>query len=225
MAKKEAPCQCKKGERVLLVEGKNDCHVIRMLCKAHDLPESSFCIYDCGGDDNVLPELELRIQSDLQLRPKVIGIVLDADMPEDKPDIMIRWQQVSEKLRKYGYILPIQADKKGTIHQNIDKYPRIGIWLMPNNQDIGMLEDFLKKMAAPDTLATAQSCVKCASRRQVTNFKDVHLSKAEIYTYLAWQDEPGKPFGIAITAHTLQPDTEIACIFIEWLKRLFICKN
>jgi 5S rRNA maturation endonuclease (ribonuclease M5) len=30
MAKKEAPCQCEKGERVLLVEGKNDCHVIRM---------------------------------------------------------------------------------------------------------------------------------------------------------------------------------------------------
>jgi hypothetical protein len=48
------------------------------------------------------------------------------------------------------------------------------------------------------------NCVKCARRRKVTQFKDVHLSKAEIYTYLAWQDEPGKPFGIAITVHTLQ---------------------
>ena len=93
MVKKEAPCQCKKGERVLLVEGKNDCHVIRMLCKEHQLSESLFCIYDCGGDEKVLPELEIRIKKDLQSRPKVIGIVLDADMPEDKPDIMIRWQQ------------------------------------------------------------------------------------------------------------------------------------
>jgi len=118
--------------------------------------------------------------------------------------------------------LPTQPDKQGTIHPNVSKYPCVGIWLMPNNQDTGMLEDFLKKLALPDTLATAQSCVKCAHRRKVTHFKEVHLSKAEIYTYLAWQDEPGKPFGIAITAHTLQPDTEIASIFIEWLKRLFV---
>ncbi|HAI69373.1 MAG TPA: hypothetical protein DCM38_08055 [Gammaproteobacteria bacterium] len=222
MAKKEPPCQCKKGERVLLVEGKNDCHVIRMLCKEHQLSENLFCIYDCDGDENVLPELEIRINQDLQLRPKVIGIVLDADMPEEKPDIMVRWQQLSDKLKKYGYTLPTQPDKQGTIHQNVGKYPRIGIWLMPNNQDTGMLEDFLKKLALPDTLATAQSCVKCAHRRKVTHFKEVHLSKAEIYTYLAWQDEPGKPFGIAITAHTLQPKTKMACIFIEWLNRLFV---
>jgi len=221
MAKKETPCQCKKGTHVLLVEGKNDCHVIRMLCKEHQLSESLFCIYECGGDDYVLPELELRIQSDLQLRPKVIGIVLDADMPEDKPDIMVRWQQLSDKLEKYGYTLPAQPDKQGTIHPNVGKYPRIGIWLMPNNQDTGMLEDFLKKLALPDTLATAQSCVKCAYRRKVTHFKEAHLSKAEIYTYLAWQDEPGKPFGIAITAHTLQPNTEIAHLFTNWLNRLF----
>jgi len=221
MAKKEAPCQCKKGERVLLVEGKNDCHVIRMLCKEHQLPESLFGIYDCGGDENVLPELEIRLKTDLQLRPKVIGIVLDADIPEDKPDIMVRWQQLSNKLKKYGYTLPTQPDKQGTIHPNIGKYPSIGIWLMPNNQEAGMLEDFLKKLALPDTLETAQSCVKCARRRKVTHFKEAHLSKAEIYTYLAWQDEPGKPFGIAITAHTLHPNTELADIFIEWLKRLF----
>jgi hypothetical protein len=221
MAKKETPCRCKKGERVLLVEGKNDCHVIRMLCKEHNLSEDLFCIYECGGDDHVIPELELRIQTDLQLRPKIIGIVLDADMPEDKPDIMLRWQQITDKLKKYGYVLPEKPDKQGTIHSSIAKYPRIGIWLMPNNQDTGMLEDFLKQLATPETLMTAQSCVKSARRRKVTNFKDAHLSKAELYTYLAWQDEPGKPFGIAITAHTLQPKTEIAYIFTDWLNRLF----
>jgi len=40
---------------------------------------------------------------------------------------------------------------------------------MPNNQDTGMLEDFLKQLALPDTLTTAQSCVKCAHRRKVTH--------------------------------------------------------
>jgi hypothetical protein len=43
----------------------------------------------------------VNIKIDSQSRPKVIGIVLDADMPEDKPDIIVRWQQLSDKLKKY----------------------------------------------------------------------------------------------------------------------------
>ncbi|EDN65659.1 conserved hypothetical protein [Beggiatoa sp. PS] len=180
-----------------------------------------FCIYNCDGDENLLYELEIRLKADLQQRPKIIGIVLDADIPENQPNLMARWQQLTDKIRKYNYILP-QPDKQGTIiSPNIDKYPRLGIWLMPNNQDTGMLEDFLKQLAIPETLATAQSCVKCAQRRKVTHFKEAHVSKAELYTYLAWQDEPGKPDGMAITAHALQPDTEIAHLFTAWLKKLF----
>jgi hypothetical protein len=217
MAKLRNPCQCKEGKRVLLVEGKNDCHVIMGLCQKHEVPET-FCIHACGSDDEVLKRLGALI---LKEKSEIIGIVLDADIPENKPDIMARWQQLMNKLQKYGYALPTQPDKEGTIHPQVNKYPRIGIWLMPDNQQTGMLEDFLKQLALPDTLATAQSCVKCARRRQVTHFKEVHLSKAEIHTYLAWQDEPGKPFGTAITAHVLQPNTEIAHIFTNWLKRLF----
>ena len=78
------PCECKKGERILLVEGKNDCHVIRMLWKEYKLPENQFCINECGGDENIFPELEIHIKADLQSRPKMIGIVLDADIPENK---------------------------------------------------------------------------------------------------------------------------------------------
>ncbi|RKZ82057.1 MAG: hypothetical protein DRR19_21270 [Candidatus Parabeggiatoa sp. nov. 1] len=211
----KTPCKCEKGERVLLVEGKDDCHVIMHLCQAHNLLET-FCIHDCNGYEKVLKVLWDRLQRSPQSRPKIIGIVLDADI-----DIMARWQQLTDKLKKYGYTLPAQPDKQGTIHPSVDKYPRLGIWLMPNNIEPGMLEDFLKQLALPDTLATAQSCVKCARRRKVTYFKEAHVSKAEIYTYLAWQDEPGKPFGQAITAHVLQPETEIAHQFTDWLNRLF----
>jgi hypothetical protein len=219
MAKKEPPCQCERGKQILLVEGKNDCHVIMHLCKAHKLPDALFCIRDCNGDENLLLELEARIQQ--TDRPEAIGIVLDTDIPEEKPNLTARWQQLTNKLKKYGYRLPAQPDLQGTIHSNVDKYPRLGIWLMPNNLEPGMLEDFLKQLALPNTLATAQSCVKCAHRRKVTYFKKAHLSKAEIYTYLAWLDEPGKPFGQAITAHALQAETEIAHVFTDWLKRLF----
>ena len=92
---------------------------------------------------------------------------------------------------------------------------------MPNNPNSGMLEDFLIKMADQNAVSVALQCVETAKNKGVTTFKDAHFSKSLIHTYLAWQDEPGKPFGQSITAHALKPNTEIANIFVEWLKELF----
>ena len=35
------------------------------------------------------------------------------------------------------------------------------------------------------------------------------------------QDEPGKPMGVSITAHVLNPDSPSGIKFLEWLKRLY----
>jgi hypothetical protein len=92
---------------------------------------------------------------------------------------------------------------------------------MPNNRDLGMLEDFCAELAEPTALAFAKVCVENAEAQNVTTFNAVHRSKAIIHTYLAWQDEPGRPMGQAITAQALRPQTEIAVKFTNWLKRLF----
>ena len=52
---------CKsEAERVLLVEGKDDCHVILALAQYYRLPEN-FGIYECGNDANVLKRLNALI--------------------------------------------------------------------------------------------------------------------------------------------------------------------
>ena len=56
---------------------------------------------------------------------------------------------------------------------------------------------------------------------KLTTFQSLHLSKAIIHTYLAWQDEPGYPMGQAITKQSLRPHTDIAIKFTDWLTRLF----
>lgn len=48
------------------------------------------------------------------------------------------------------------------------------------------------------------------------------FSKAVIHTYLAWQDEPDRPLGQAITKQALRPQTDIAVRFTDWLKALFV---
>jgi hypothetical protein len=52
-------------------------------------------------------------------------------------------------------------------------------------------------------------------------FSEPDEIKAIIHTWLAWQKEPGKPFGTAITAKFLDPNVAQADVLVGWLKRLF----
>ncbi|EKV01876.1 hypothetical protein Lepto7375DRAFT_4070 [Leptolyngbya sp. PCC 7375] len=202
-------------DKVLLVEGDNDCHVVMSLCIAHTVPET-FGIYRCGSDDKVLKRLNALISRPNP--PEVIGVMLDAD----SPSLSGRWNNVKNKLSHYNYEFPTHPSPNGTFVASDLEEPKLGFWLMPNNQDSGMLEDFCTELAEPSSLQFAQQCVEQAEAKGLATFKSVHRSKAIIHTYLAWHDEPGSPLGRAITKRALRPHTEIAVRFTDWLKRLFI---
>ncbi len=53
-------------------------------------------------------------------------------------------------------------------------------------------------------------------------FPAVQTAKAKLHTFLAWQEEPGKPIGQAVTAKYLNPNAPQAAEFIQWLRALFI---
>lgn len=214
-SKKDNVCK-QDTERVLLVEGDNDCHVVMALCNAHHVPQT-FGIYQCGSDVGVLKRLNALI-----LRPnppQVIGIMLDAD----SPSLEGRWQSIKDKLKNnnHSYVLPKNPNVDGTVVESISDRPKLGFWLMPNNQDSGMLEDFCAELAEPASFAFARECVEQAQERKVTTFKGVHFSKAVIHTYLAWHDEPGYPLGKSITSQALRPQTDVALRFTNWLTGLF----
>lgn len=206
---------CKQDtEKVLLVEGTDDCHVVMALCAVHQVPET-FGLYECNGDKNVLKRLNALIVR--PNHPQVIGVMLDAD----SPSLEGRWESIKGKLSHYSYKFPEIPDLDGTIVEGVADEPRLGFWLMPNNQDSGKLEDFCAELAEPTSLAFARECVDEAQAKEATTFKAIDISKAVIHTYLAWQDEPGRPLGQAITKQALRPHTDIAIKFTNWLTRLF----
>ncbi|NOQ63011.1 MAG: hypothetical protein GQ582_00685 [Methyloprofundus sp.] len=202
---------------MLLTEGQNDCHVISHLCKLHQVPHN-FGLYDCESDEKAIKKLRALIAgSD---KKEVIGIVLDAD----NPSLAAKWDAVSDRLSKEGYKLPDQPNNKGTIitaDKNPEENPKIGIWLMPDNNVNGMLEDFCRGLVGDSAMTFAEDCVKKAQDQGVSTFKNNHHSKAVIHTFLAWQDEPGMPLGQAITAHALDGNKPIAKDFVNFLSILF----
>lgn len=201
---------------ILLVEGTNDYHVVGALCRVHGPAIELFKTEDCKGDGKALKRLNGLVAS--SEKPSVIGLMLDAD----RPDIAGRWQSIQHKLKDQPYQLPAQPTASGTIIPSTEiGYPRLGFWLMPNNQDAGMLEDFIREMIPPNCVSVVEQCLTQAQLSACITYKAVHHAKAIVHTYLAWQDEPGQPIGQAITARALQPHTNTALQFSAWLSSLF----
>lgn len=153
-----------------------------------------------------------------------MGVVIDADQ-----DLNARWQKVKAILTKAGYKnLPESPASNGTIIKE-DYLPDFGIWIMPDNIiNRGMLEDFLEFLVPDkDNNALWKRAVDCTNEVQKNieeekRFSDIHLSKAKIHAYLAWQKDCGVPFGLSITKKYLQADNPRCQDFIDWLNRLFV---
>ena len=101
--------------------------------------------------------------------------------------------------------------------------PRVGVWIMSDNRFCGMLEDFLIRLI-PDEFGPlyglAQNCVAEAARNGAS-FKDIHKRKAEIHTWLAWQDEPGSQLHQAVKHRVLDPEKPESRPFVGWFRHLF----
>lgn len=205
-----------KGKRVLMVEGPDDEHVVKNICGQRQFGTIEN-IHPYGGKDPLIDGIGVRLkESDID----VLGIILDADT-----DLQARWQAVCSRLSQAGYRdVPAVPAHEGTIIESpVDSLlPRVGIWLMPDNQVPGILEDFLRFLVPEGDGLLAHVDLSIDSiRPEQRKFTDLRKSKARIHTWLAWQEEPGKPFGQAISARYLDSSLPAANIFARWLQRTF----
>lgn len=106
---------------------------------------------------------------------------------------------------------------------NVEHNPIVGVWIMPDNNTKGMLEDFLATLAKDDDkiLPTVGDVLDKIEEQGINKYKSIHRAKARIHTYLAWQENPGTPMGSAITKRYLDPLSPTSRKFMEWLNRLF----
>ena len=148
---------------------------------------------------------------------EALGVVVDAN-----GDAAARWRQLRTRCGSEFAELPerIPAEGLQVVHS---LGTRFGVWIMPDNRFTGMLEDLLVRLIPEDSLPlyeTARDCV-AESRRKGARFRDVHQAKAEIHTWLAWQDPPGLRLHEAVNHTVLDPERRESRPFVNWFKSLF----
>lgn len=207
-------------KRTLLVEGRDDKHVVLQISQKRGIGLCRDEISCCGGIDRLLGRIHVEIKNS---KEGAVGIIVDAD-----DDLSSRWTSIRDRLCQAGYSnVPKQPDRSGTLIASPSEdpvLPSIGIWIMPDNNTGGTLEDFLSVLVpshpANSLFEHAQHSVLSIPDGDVL-FPERARSKAVIHTWLAWQQEPGRPYGVAITKKFLDADSPGVDDFVSWLRTLF----
>lgn len=212
---------CGTANQVLLVEGQDDLHVILQLwCRLVRQGDSqavcvpNFCIDEKGGIDRLLPAIYGEVNVDSR---RAVGIVVDAD---DRPQE--RWESLVEPLREAGIRnIPERPQPGGICIGSTPQLPSVGIWLMPDNQSTGELEDFVRTML-PDNdpvWPSSQLYIDGIDEKH-RKFKGGKVLRAKVHAWLATREQPGR-MGAAIKERDLDIEGELAVSFANWLQRVF----
>ncbi|MFK7907490.1 MAG: DUF3226 domain-containing protein [Chitinophagales bacterium] len=211
--------------KVLLVEGIEDEKVVSKLLQRRKIQYKDFTISNQNGLQKLLNALPTFLKSG---NYAVIGVIVDADT-----DLQKRWDEIKEILQNAGYEdIPSVPNPKGTIIK--DEYEdlgTVGVWLMPNNQINGALEDFIQFLIPEkdELFPIAEEAIQrliVGGKNRFSILPNKKAPKALIHTWLAWQERPGTLLGNAITYRYLKSqeyllDDGKASDFVGWLQRLF----
>lgn len=203
----------------LMVEGPDDQWTIINLLGRHG--------YEWENDGTIRPYVEaaggvekLLVKATLSTALKTydrLGLVIDADLSPTN-----RWQQLGDLFKDLGVTLPATPSPDGTVTPGIRPNSRVGIWLMPDNSQPGRLEEFIEKLIPPGhpVWPHAQTTTTQALALGARLGQRDHL-KGALHAWLAWQRDPGQPFGTALTTEVLGHDSPEALRFVDWFKQCF----
>lgn len=146
-----------------------------------------------------------------------LGLLLDAD---SKP--AGRYDRIRHQCMSSFPDFPEQLPHDGLVVENEDS-KRLGVWIMPDNYSAGALEVFLRHLVPSESEPIWEHAMRSVltAKNMGASCKDCHLDKSNLYTWLAWQDEPGQYPGNALTKKVLNPHSDSAVPFISWFRRLY----
>jgi hypothetical protein len=214
-------------ENLLLVEGATERRAIPELVEANGViweisPKMPIVFIDdyAGGDKKVIKPAVISNELNVAKR-ETLGLIVDAD-----DSCANRWQSIRNTCINFIPDLPKDIPLEGLVHNTVKKNGKpvkFGVWIMPDNKTSGMLETFLAYLIRDESEILWQYSQKVVSeaKSKGANYKPTHVDKANIHTWLAWQDEPGNQLHIAVKKKVLDPQHPKAVVFVNWFRTLY----
>ena len=167
-----------KERKILGVEGIDECNFF----------ESFFSFHNINGVQIINLEGKSKFNSKIRDLTNIpgfenviqIGLVRDSDNSNPQ-DIFV---SINNDLKKLNLSRPKQ------LSQFSEGVPSIGIFIMPNNSDYGMLEDLCLKSISTHAVSCIDEFFDCCS------VKPKECSKAKIQCYLSTRDPLVKSLGL-----------------------------
>lgn len=226
----------------LFVEGKSDKYLLVQLLKQHgmfaqdstgeppkDLSRINIVVEHLesktggtGSKSELLTDIELRIRKP---KHRAIGYVFDADSPAFTDwDCARTWAAIRERMARGTAAVesPETIPLAGFVGTHSQTKTPIGIWLMPDNQSDGKLENFVRSLMDENDrlIGHADNSTRRARLEFEAKFGEKDQDKAIVQTWLSWQAEPGMSFGTAFQKRALLHDTDLAHRFVTWVRKL-----
>ena len=207
-------------DRLIWVEGNSDLQVVRTL-RQYAMEQTQFWIERTGGVQQLLNNVPNDLQNSKFIGRSptpALGYVVDAD--DDHQTI---WEKLKTRCRdvsipeQYRVWLPDEPNPDGTIVMRPRPRLKVGVWVMPDNEHPGELEDFLVSMVPCNETDwhLARKYVHNSERKFGKK-----VTRAEVLSWIATRMYPGR-FDEAIKNGDLRTDGELCQTFIAWLSRLF----
>lgn len=218
------------NSHVLLVEGESDRGFFEQVCKRLSLHPTITVAApkDYQGQARNGKQGVLALLTDLlgnlldeAAELKCLAVVVDADY---QATYGLGYQdtlaQVTAIATAYDFALATPASD-GLLFKHSDGLIEFGLWIMPNNQDEGMLEDFVKTCICTDEQLLFAHATQSIAALPAPKFKPHHNSKAEVATWLAWQKTPGHSLYTSVNDNLLDTDALLFRQLGAWLQHIY----
>lgn len=222
------------SKNILIVEGEADRGFFTEVCKKAELNVGVKDITVGTAKDfgarrnskqavfNLLSDSILCQLDDADAAIERAAIVVDADTAADGGlGFASTLQRVSGLLVSKGYSEAEALPSGGYQFQHPDGLKPFGLWIMPDNRSEGMLENWISQCVSAGQQELFNHATTTVTALQNPLFNEIHRTKADVATWLAWQKKPGEDLYTCITNELLDNNAALYTGLVTWLRVIF----
>lgn len=192
---------------LLLVEGKDESNFFKALFRR--ITATGVQIEDVAGKTKIKAILAALKKASGFSNVLRMAIIRDADK-----DAAAAFDSVRNALIANGLPYPTRSGGFNTKYR-----PHVGVYIMPDNNRPGMIEDLCLETVAEDrTFVCINEFLECV--KEQTGSQPINLAKSRVATFLAAQSDPPPSLGVAAEKGVWQLDHQALNPLIRFLADL-----